>query len=355
MKPEFNHPKILAPVSSIEMANVVLESGADIIYAGEKGWSLRPDIFEVDSKELESIIQLALKHNKKIFLAMNCFYKSNEIPEALEKIRHWYSKGIRGVIISEIGLAALVRKMFPDLEVHISVQSSASSSVDIDFYKWMGATSVVLPRDMLDLSIDNIKGMAHRGVTLEVFAIGDDSSYYDGRCLLSGYLYQKAIPDESTGRDKTIIGNANRCGYCYLVCKRNCKTDGQAGKLLKRGDLPLYKQIPELIEAGVEVFKIQGREFPLPLVGKLISTFRDLLNNLDDPQKTSENVSTLDDLVELKQLIASNHLWLLAKSQSPIWKKMRIYLETPWDNITSSLWFKGESMKRILKKFNSFT
>ncbi len=325
-------PKILAPASSLEMAETVLKNGADIIYAGEKGWSLRPNMFEATREEMEKIIDAAKKHGKLFFLPMNCLYRSTEIPGAMKLIEHYNNRGIDGVIVSEIGLMSLVREKFPHLQLHVSVQTSASNPLEIEFYKKLGATSVVLPRDLLDLSLDNIKAMASHGVTLEIFAVGDDSTNYDGRCMLSAYLHQKAIPDGETGREETIIGNANRCGYCYLVCKRKCSINGKTGKLLKRGDLLLHRKLPELIDAGVRVFKVQGREFPLPLVGKLISTFRSLLDNLDNPDKTRENIQIMDDLVELKQVISSNHLWLLAKSKSPAWKRLRPYIEKPWDN-----------------------
>jgi len=344
-----NTPQILAPVSNLKMAKTVLDNGADIVYAGVKGWSLRPNIFEVEKDELGKIIKLAKSYNKKIFLAMNCFYRSTEIPTAIEIIQHFNSLGIDGVIATEYGLISLIRKKFPELQIHVSVQTSASSSIDIEFYKKMGVTSVVLPRDMIDLHPDNIRGMTDKGVAIEVFAVGDDSSHYDGRCMLSAYLFQKAMPDETTGREELILGNANRCGYCYLACKRKCSINGKTGKLLKRGDLSLHRRIPELLDAGVRVFKVQGREFPLHLVGKLIATFRGLLDNIDNPEKLPGYIKTMDDLVELKQVIATNHLWLLAKSQSPTWKKLRKYIEEPWDNLTAGMWLKGKG-KDIIRK-----
>lgn len=355
MKDNTDRPRILAPASSLEMARTVLKNGADIIYAGEKGWSLRPNMFEADRAEMERIIEAAREYGRSFFLPMNCFYRSTEIPEALKRIDYYNKKGIDGVIVSEIGLMSLVRQKFPNLQLHVSVQTSASNPLEIEFYKKIGATSVVLPRDMLDLSLENIKAMAGQGITLEIFAVGDDSTNYDGRCMLSAYLHLKAAPGAGTGREKTIIGSANRCGYCYLVCKRRCSINGKTGRLLRRGDLLLHRKIPQLIEAGVKVFKVQGREFPIPLVGKLIATFRSLLDNLDDKEKTRENIAIMDDLVELKQVIASNHLWLLAKSESPTWKRLREYIEKPWDNLTGKLWFKGKGMKSIIKKISEKT
>ncbi len=343
-------PKILAPVSSIEMAEVVLKNGADIIYAGIKGWSLRPNMFEITGEELEQIIRLARKHKREIFLAMNCLYRSTELAGALKIIDKYQALGLDGVIVSEIGLIRAVREKFPDLQVHVSVQTSSSSSVDIDYFKSLGVTSVVLPRDIPDIRTENIEAMARRGVILEIFAVGDDSTNYDGRCMLSGYLNQKAIPDNETGREKMILGNANRCGYCFLMCKRECHIDGKKDRYLKRGDLSLHRRIPELVNAGVKVFKVQGREFPVPLVGKLIAAMRGVLNNYDNEEVFNKYISTIDDLIELKQIIASNHLWFLSKSKSPLWKKLRQYIEKPWDDLTSGLWFGSGEAKKIIRR-----
>ena len=343
-------PKILAPVGSLEMANTVLKNGADIIYAGIKGWSLRPNMFEITPEVMEDIIKAAKEHNREIFMAMNCLYRSTELPGALERIEYFYNKGLDGVIVSEIGLIKAVRDKFPKLQVHVSVQTSSSSSIDVEFFSEMGVTSVVLPRDFIDLQEENIKAMAGHGVTLEIFAVGDDSTNYDGRCMLSGYLHQKAIPDNETGRDKLILGNANRCGYCFLACKRECTIEGEKKRFLRRGDLLLHRKVPQLIKAGVRVFKVQGREFPVPLVGKLIFTMRGILDNYDNREILNEYISIMDDLIELKQVIASNHLWLLSKSKSPLWKSLRKFIEKPWDNLTSGLWFTTPKVKKIIKQ-----
>jgi putative protease len=348
-------PGILAPVSSIEMAEIVLDNGADIIYAGIKGWSLRPDIFEVTDEVMEEIIDLALSRQKQIFLAMNCFYQSEELPDAMKIIGKYAKLGISGVILSEIGLISMVRQELPDLAVHVSVQTSASNSDDIEFLKHLGVRAVVLPRDMLDLSLDNIKAMSGRGLKLEVFVVGDDTSNYDGRCQLSAYMFQQVVPDTGTGRKTMIIGNANRCGYCFLACKRKCSIGGKSGYLLKRGDLNLYRRIPELVESGVSIFKIQGREFPPALVGRLIKTFRRLIDNYQNPQKRNVFIKEMDDLISLKQVISANHLWLLAKSSSPFWKKARRIIEEPWDNITSFLWFTIPGMKTIIRYISKMT
>lgn len=330
-------PKILAPVSSVKMAKTVIDAGADIVYAGQKGWSLRPDMFELPQKDLAQVINLAKNKKKQIFIAFNCLYRSSEIPKVLDLVDFYSQKGVTGVILSEIGLINAVKKRHPRLLINVSVQASASSTIDVDYYKHLGVDGVVLPRNFVDLDMNNVKALCRQGVKIEIFAIGDDSSHYDGRCALSAYAFQKQVKD-LFGREKLVLGNANRCGYCFLPCKRECGIKGKTARHLKRGDLSLHHRAPDLVEAGVEIFKIQGREFPLPLVKKMVSTFRKLLNSRNDPEEFQRLCAVLDSMIGLKQRIAANHLWLLAKSSSPGWKKIRPFIETPWDYITSALW-----------------
>lgn len=333
-------PLILAPISSVKMAEAVIDAGADVVYAGLKGWSLRPDMFEMAPDDLERAIALVLKKGKKINLAFNCFYRSDEIPAVIELIEKYAKMGASGLILSEIGLIRLVRKRLPDLSVHVSVQTSASSSIDVDYYNSIGISGVVLPRNPVDLSLENIRALTGKGVAIEVFALGDDSTNYDGRCTLSAYFFQRKVPDKF-GRKALVLGNANRCGYCFLACKRPCSIEEEKGNLLYRGDLSLHRRVPELVAAGVEIFKIQGREFPLPLIKKMVATFRSLLDNYQDEKSFRRDCNTLDRLVSLKLKIANNHLWLLAKSSSPFWKRIRPIIEKPWDLVTTALWTAG--------------
>ncbi len=332
--------EILAPANSPGMARALIRAGADIIYCGLKGWSLRPDMFEMDFEDIDRTIRIALDKGKKIYLAFNCFYRSGEIPQAMELINEFAKKGISGVIISQVGLIGLVRKALPQLPIQVSVQSSASSLVDVDYYRHLGVSGVVLPRNHEDLDIENIKALTGRGIAIEVFILGDDSTNYDGRCALSGYFYQKQVPG-TFGREKLVLGNANRCGYCFLACKGKCSTGESHGHLLRHGDLALYRQIPQLIEAGVGIFKVQGREFPIPLMKRIIATLRLMLNNVDNSKKFNELCLQMDQLVGLKNRIARNHLWLLNQSRSPFWKGIRPIIEKPWDAVTTAFYLSG--------------
>jgi len=342
-KNSYIRPKILAPVKDLHSAEVVLKNGADILYGGIKGWSLRPNMFEMTKVEFLELIRLAKSYQKEVLLSMNCFYRSTEILSALKLIEQMANSGIAGVIVSELGLVRDVKRKFPDLSVHVSVQTSASNIKELEFYKTIGVDNVTLPRNLIEVSAENVKRLAKTGIRITVFLVGDDSSNYDGHCFLSSYLNQKMIKDD-TDREFCAIGSANRNGYCFLMCKRICeyiekgKSYGMAFYLRKQ-DLALFIKIRELVEAGVSIFKVQGREFPTPLVGRFIRNIRNLLDNLDDEIRYQKLTAKIHKLVKLKLQIQANHLWLLLKSRSMFWLKFRRYIENPWDDLESFLWF----------------
>ena len=335
-------PLLMAPAGNLKTAQAALREGADILYAGIRGWSLRPTAFEIDETEFLKILELTKKYEKKIFLTMNCFYRTDEIPAALALIGKMKDAGIDAVIASQPGLIREIHRRFPDLAINVSVQTSASNRQELEFYKELGASLVVLPRNFPELDPEHIKKLAGTGVGLEMFIVGDDSLNYDGRCYLSSYLNQKKIKDD-TERKYCMMGSANRNGFCYLMCKRECEVmepggEIHRGHILRRGDLALFSELKPLANAGIEVVKIQGREYPARMVKLIVRMTRKLIDSIDDDSSEKEYVRELEHLVRLKQVISANHLRLLAKSKSSFWRNIRPVIEKPWDNILTALW-----------------
>jgi len=347
MAPAKNLPRLLAPAAEFTTARACLDSGADTLYGGVKGWSLRPTHFELSEDELHRIIELAHSRKRSFHLVMNCFYRGSELAAARDRIARFLKWGIDACIVSDLGLARRLKIDFPDLPIHLSVQNAPSNHLDLEFYRDLGINGVVLPRNYPDLEPEVIRKLAGVGVELAVFLIGDDSAFYDGRCLFSSYFHQREVAD-STGREAARLGSANRSGFCYLQCKRegirvdrqapaNRGGDGLGARKpwLLRGDLALYRRITELIESGITTFKIQGREFPPGLVGRMVKEVRSIIDHHQDPDRVEIACRRLDRLVAAKGAIAANHLWLLARSRSPFWKGIRPWVEGPWDAWTT--------------------
>lgn len=333
----------MAPINNLHYVNKILDSGADIVYGGIKGWSLRPNMFEMRQKDFIQAIKKVKSRGKKIFLAMNCFYSTNEIEKAIEMIAKMYALGIDGVIISELGLAGEIKKQFPHLDLHLSVQTSASNSKDLEFYNSLGIDCVVLPRNLKECSVSNINKLSKvENIGIEIFILGDDSCNLDGRCYLSSYLCQK-VRHDSTGRDFSALGSANKSGYCFLICKRQCSyfKDGgvqSQGRLLKRGDLVIYKDLKDLVSLGIKVLKVQGREFSPFISCRMVSCLKNMLLNLENADKYNKTVSELESLIKLKQRIQDRHLYLLEKSSNKIWRLLREFLQRPIDGLEILQW-----------------
>ncbi|MEW6101752.1 MAG: peptidase U32 family protein [Candidatus Omnitrophota bacterium] len=338
----FPRVKLEAPANNLYSAKVAIKNGADMIYAGIKGWSVRPNIFEMEKEEFEAVIKLVKKHNKEILLVMNCFYGSKELDKALKLIEEMSGKGLSGVIVSQPALAREIKTKFKGLTVHISVQSSASNSKELEFYKSLGIDGVVFARNTIESNPENIQRLSNYGVKIGVFIVGDDIANYDGKCYLSSYLNHKLIND-GTERYSCAIGSANKSGYCFLMCKRKCRLlkDGKIqgdGYYLRRQDLALFNKTKELVSSGVSILKIQGREWPVPLVARLVRYMRLALDSLEDEAKYQKAINQLSKLVRIKQQIQANHLWLLSKSKFRIWLALRKHLQRPWDNLETLLW-----------------
>lgn len=334
-------PRIMAPVQNLKGAKNALDSGADLLYGGLKGWSLRPNQFEMSPEEFVRVVTLTRSRGKEIYLAMNCFYRGSEIPQALELIGQMAKIGLSGVIVSELGLARAVRERFPELKLQLSVQISASNTEELKFYRKMGFSGVVLPRNLVELCPQNLQQLALPGLELEIFILGDDSPNHDGNCFLSSFLNQRIIKDD-TLREACHLGSANRNGYCYLMCKRKTEYFREGFSQgcdyhLRRGDLHSFRRAKELAASGAAIFKVQGREFPPALTARLLKCVRKLADHLENPEIYAAQVKELDRLTELKLRLQDHHLKLLALSRSPFWRKLRPFIEPLWDNFETAL------------------
>ncbi|MFP4498140.1 MAG: peptidase U32 family protein [Vulcanimicrobiota bacterium] len=341
--------KIIAPVNKPSAAKVLMEVGADILYAGLKGWSLSPDNFEIGERDLINIIKWAKEKNKEVYLTFNCLYRSSELREVIKLIETFHRRGAAGMILSDPGLIQTIRRQNPNLQIIASVQHSASSSVDAEFLTDLGVNAVILPRNKIDLSPKSVKAMKDKGIELIVFAVADDSTNYDGRCNLSAFLYQQ-VENDPFGREKLYRGNINRSGYCHHPCMRVCSVGDKSDRFLKRGDLGVHRLVPQLTKMGIDKFIIQGRELPPRLIANTIYAFRNLLDNLDDQEKFEKNCEVMDDLIELKQVISMGHLTLIEKSKSGFWQFVKNNFEKPLDERTTDLWFMSEGFKNWIKK-----
>lgn len=255
-------PELLAPAGNFEKMKSAILYGADAVYlAGEIfGMRAAADNFSVD--ELSEAVKYAHDRGVKVYLTLNTMPREYEYKLLKDYLADLAGIGLDAMIIADIGVLMLVKELLPNMEIHISTQANAVSAADCRAWYALGAKRVVLARELTLEEIKSIKAQIPADLELECFIHGSMCISYSGRCLLSGQI---------VGRD------ANR-GMCAQPCRWNYSIRGYEISEEKRPDAAFpveeingetfimasrdtctIEHIPELIEAGIDSFKIEGR------------------------------------------------------------------------------------------------
>jgi len=236
--------EILAPVGSSEMLIAAVRSGADAVYFGAKDFSARRNAENFGTFELRDAIEYCHIRGVKAYLTLNILIKDDEMTDAVELAKNAYNFGIDGVIVQDLGLAAILHKLLPKLPLHASTQMSIHTPAALPLLKEMGFTQVVAAREM---SLDDLKEFCRvangLGLIVEVFVHGALCMSVSGQCLLSAYLGSRS---------------GNR-GLCAGPCRLPFKAENGTGYDLSLKDLSLVEHISDLYNIGVRSFKIEGR------------------------------------------------------------------------------------------------
>ncbi len=255
-------PEILSPAGNFEKMRAAIRYGADAVYLAGHIFGMRAAADNFSVEELSEAVEYAHQRGVKVYLTLNTMPREYEYPELRKYLSQLSHINIDAMIIADVGVLMLVREMLPDMEIHISTQANATSSAACLAWYKLGARRVVLARE---LTLDEIKAI-RMGIPdeleLECFIHGSMCVSYSGRCLLSNHM---------VGRD------ANR-GMCAQPCRWNYTIKGYEIEEEKRPDCKMpveeingetfimasrdtctIEHIPELVEAGINSFKIEGR------------------------------------------------------------------------------------------------
>ena len=234
--------EILAPAGSIESLRAAVCAGADAVYIGGTRFGARAYAKNLSEEELLEAIDDVHIHGRRIYLTVNTLLKDAEIDQLYEYLLPYYLRGVDGVIVQDLGVLAYLRRYFPDLAVHASTQMTVTGADGAAFLKEKGVTRVVPARE---LSLPEIRKMKEQtGLEIECFVHGALCYCYSGQCLLSSM----------------IGGRSGNRGQCAQPCRLPYRADGgKAADLLSLKDLCTIEMLPELIGAGIDSFKIEGR------------------------------------------------------------------------------------------------
>ena len=264
--------ELLSPAGDFECLVSAVQNGANAVYFGLDKFNARVNGRNFEDEELVKAIKYAKLRNVKTHLTLNILIKNKEFEEALKLVEFAYNSGIDAVIVQDLGLAKKIMELFPKLEVHSSTQMTIYNLDGVKEIEKLGYSRCVLARE---LSIEEIKNICkNTNIEIEVFIHGALCICYSGQCLMSSLI---------GGRS----GNRGKCaGTCRLPY--SLLKDGQEkekGYLLSSKDVCTLDILPELIEAGVKSFKIEGRMKSKEYVGIVTSIYRKYIDLAESNQE----------------------------------------------------------------------
>ena len=252
-----NKVELLSPAGNMEKLKEAFHFGADACYIGGGAFNLRGMSANFRNKELEEAIEYAHSLGKKIYVTLNIFAHNKDIDYMPRFIKFLASVKADGVIVSDLGVFSMVKEYAPSLDIHISTQANSINWATVKMWRDMGATRVILAREMTLKEIKEIKDRVP-GIQIEAFIHGAMCMAYSGRCLLSNYF---------TNRDANRGVCAQDCRWKYKIVAEDHEAtgahdiieDNEGTYILNAKDLCTIEFIDKIIEAGVDSLKIEGR------------------------------------------------------------------------------------------------
>ena len=236
--------EILSPAGSYESLKAAIAAGADAVYIGGTRFGARAYANNLTEEELLEAIDYVHLHGRKIYLTINTLLKEHELcNELYDYLLPYYKQGIDAVIVQDIGVLTYIKEQFPDLPIHASTQMTITNVLGAQFLKSLGAERIVTAREMQLSEIEEIA--KNTDVEIESFVHGALCYCYSGQCLYSSL----------------IGGRSGNRGQCAQPCRLPYRIDNQKDTqyVLSLKDICTLEYIPELVEAGIDSFKIEGR------------------------------------------------------------------------------------------------
>ena len=268
-------PELLAPAGNMEKLKMALLYGADAVYLGGKAFGLRAFGGNFTNEELQEAVDFAHKLGKKIYVTVNIFPHNSDIAKLPAYLTFLNEIKVDAILVADLGVFTLAKEYAPDVELHISTQANNTNWAAVNAWAELGASRVVLAREM---SLEEIKEIREKcSVELEMFVHGAMCISYSGRGLMSNYL---------TGRDANRGSCAQPCRWNYALVEE--KRPGQYFPVLEdeRGtyifnskDMCLLPYLPDVIASGVDSLKIEGRMKSVHYAASVVKAYREAIDS----------------------------------------------------------------------------
>ena len=283
------HPELLIPASSLEVLKTAVMFGADAVYIGGEAFGLRAKAKNFSMEEIREGIAFAHAHDVKVYITANILAHNGD----LSGVRAYFEelKEIRpdALIISDPGVFMIAREVCPEIDIHISTQANNTNYGTYQFWHQLGARRVVTARELSMAELKEIREKAPADLEMETFIHGAMCISYSGRCLLSNYF---------TGRDANRGACTHPCRWKYAIVEETRPGEYMPVYENERGtyifnskDLCMIEHIPELIDSGIDSFKIEGRMKTALYVATVARTYRKAIDDyLESPELYRENM-----------------------------------------------------------------
>lgn len=273
--------ELLIPAGSLEVLKTAVRYGADAVYIGGEAFGLRAKAHNFTIPDMKEGIAFAHEHECKVYLTVNVFAHNRDIEGIRKYFRTLREVPVDALIISDPGVFMMAKELLPNTEIHISTQANNTNYETYRFWYRMGAKRVVSARELSLEEIGEIRKHIPEDMEIESFIHGAMCISYSGRCLLSNYF---------TGRDANQGACTHPCRWKYAVVEEKrpgeylpVEEDDRGTYIFNSKDLCMVEYIPEMMEAGIDSFKIEGRMKTALYVATVARTYRKAI----DDYKTS--------------------------------------------------------------------
>lgn len=249
-------PELLSPAGDMERLTMALHYGADAVYLAGQRYGMRAAAGNFNNEELRCAVKMAHENDARVYVTCNTLPREDELKTLPEYLEFLQDAGADAIIVADMGVIALAKRHAPKLRLHVSTQLGVINSAAACALYDMGADTVVLARETPMADIKKIRANTPKDLRIEAFVHGAMCVSFSGRCLLSNYL---------TGRDANRGACAQPCRWKYHLVEETRPgeyfeiTEDGGTYIMNSRDMCMIEHIPELIDAGVDSFKIEGR------------------------------------------------------------------------------------------------
>ena len=282
-------PELLAPAGNFEKLRYALHYGADAVYCAGKRFGLRAGAGNFEMEELEEAVRYVHERGKRIYVTLNMIPHNRDLEGLPEYVHALKAMGADAVLVADPGVFAIVRETEPELKVSISTQANNTNWKTAEFWYHQGARRIVLAREL------GLEEMTPADMEIETFVHGAMCISYSGRCLLSHYM---------TGRNSNQGDCAHPCRWKYHLIEEtrpdedfSIEEDETGSFIFNSKDLCLIDHIPELINAGIDSLKIEGRMKSIYYVATVVQAYRQAIDYYyDHPEEKSVDPKYFEEL-----------------------------------------------------------